>query len=710
MSLTLINDQASASDLLDFTPYCKALCGIVNDPKTNSPLTVGIFGGWGTGKTSLMMMVMEDLAKSESSDRKNYCLWFNAWKYEREDALWRALLVSVVDKVKEFTPKDDEKAQSELKETEELLYNSIEREELGNLQFDWREFVKGGLETGTQILLASIPGINLATSVMEELGKSTTSKGPGKLLSSFQRARTQVKLAQIQSLDQFEKQFAKLINKYVVPKGRLIIFIDDLDRCLPTKTIEILEAIKLFLDVPGCVFFIGVDREIISKGIQLKYKDAKDAFDGIRYLEKIIQLAFELPPLEAQNLHKYIHALIPNLPDPRCETIFSIGLSNPNPRQVKRIINSYVFLSRLASERSGSIGNLSEIRLAKIIVIQHTYPELYSLLRLQPSLLGDLEDFFFLKNKEPDAATKKMPKILNAYSEIHGLEKLLLLFSDDKAASFRGQGALSIRPYFTLVKSVYTDISSQNPFGTLEPITILVPVGRCKIGLDTKDIEFLITNTDWAKSWLGKGGFKNETPSKILDIPGFYIGRYPISNLEYQIFVTATGYPVPVHWSGREAPEGLLQHPVVNVNYGDAKAYCEWLSSQTNKTYRLPTEEEWEKAARGETGLIYPWGNEYKDSHANIYLDGPGGTTPVGHYSPQGDSTYGCADMVGNVWEWCVDNYIENRFEKLNEPSTLRTVRGGAWNSQLESVRCTLRRGSYPLSRDNNLGFRVVLE
>ena len=99
-------------------------------------------------------------------------------------------------------------------------------------------------------------------------------------------------------------------------------------------------------------------------------------------------------------------------------------------------------------------------------------------------------------------------------------------------------------------------------------------------------------------------------------------------------------------------------HPVVNVSWRDAMAYCQWLNDTLrgelkDLTLRLPTEAEWEKAARGTQGNEWPWGNEFDQNKCNSGEGGKGGTTPVGAYSPQGDSPYGAADMAGNVWEWC---------------------------------------------------------
>ena len=112
---------------------------------------------------------------------------------------------------------------------------------------------------------------------------------------------------------------------------------------------------------------------------------------------------------------------------------------------------------------------------------------------------------------------------------------------------------------------------------------------------------------------------------------------------------------LPAHWREGKIPQGKDHHPVVNVSWEDARSFCQWANQVTGQALCLPTEAEWEKAARGTDGQIYPWGNQPpEDKLCNFgmnILD----TTSVGSYSPQGDSPYGCADMAGNVWEWCDD-------------------------------------------------------
>ena len=139
----------------------------------------------------------------------------------------------------------------------------------------------------------------------------------------------------------------------------------------------------------------------------------------------------------------------------------------------------------------------------------------------------------------------------------------------------------------------------------------------------------------------------------MVAVPEFWISRYPVTNAEYALFVKATGAAIPEHWREGEVPPGLETHPVVNVSWHDAQAYCRWLSQVSGRAVRLPTEAEWEKAARWDVAgravaRVYPWGDEWDQDKCNTCESGLGTTTPVGLY-PDGVSPR----VVGCCWQ-CV--------------------------------------------------------
>ena len=214
------------------------------------------------------------------------------------------------------------------------------------------------------------------------------------------------------------------------------------------------------------------------------------------------------------------------------------------------------------------------------------------------------------------------------------------------------------------------------------------------------------------------GPFLYGDDKRVMDLPEYWIGRYPVTNAQFERFVRATNYRTTAEqegsgyaWTGSEwddvkgadwrhpggpktSIEGKDAHPVVLVSWHDTQAFCDWAG------LALPTEEEWEKAARGPNGRVYPWGDDWADGRCNTHEAKVGGTTPVGHYSPQGDGPYGCADMAGNVLEWTGSWY--------DEKQARRVVRGGSWVSLQDYARAAGRYSNLPASRDLNVGCRLV--
>jgi formylglycine-generating enzyme required for sulfatase activity len=173
------------------------------------------------------------------------------------------------------------------------------------------------------------------------------------------------------------------------------------------------------------------------------------------------------------------------------------------------------------------------------------------------------------------------------------------------------------------------------------------------------------------------------------ELPEFWIGRTPITNAQYTRFVAATGHEPPAHWQGETPPAQIADHPVTHVSWHDAAAYAGWAGK------RLLSEEEWEKAARGSDGQAYPWG-DWAEGRCNTKEAGVGTTTPVGQYSPEGDSPYGCVDMAGNVFEWMAS--VDGKY---------RVLRGGSYNHDRTLAGCAFRIRHVPSYRYRNLGFRV---
>lgn len=212
----------------------------------------------------------------------------------------------------------------------------------------------------------------------------------------------------------------------------------------------------------------------------------------------------------------------------------------------------------------------------------------------------------------------------------------------------------------------------------------------------------------------------NERPQTRVTLTRFYLSRMPVTNAQYEQFD-------PSHARKRAAGTGD-SHPVVYVSSLEAIKFCQWLSTREHKKYRLPTEAEWEYAARGSDGRRYPWGNyDRRGNLANFadkntvfawsdrdVDDGFAESSPVGAF-PIGVSPFGLEDMAGNVWEWCLDYFEAYRGTPRVDPrgptcGGKRVYRGGSWKSRFNSLRTTARGSNMPSYSCNDLGFRVACE
>lgn len=246
------------------------------------------------------------------------------------------------------------------------------------------------------------------------------------------------------------------------------------------------------------------------------------------------------------------------------------------------------------------------------------------------------------------------------------------------------------------------------------PEMVEIPAGSFIMGSTREQVDALI------KDGLKKVWVEPELDQHRVNLGAYEIGKYPVSNIEYQQFVDEAGYTVPSHWEGGRFQRDKGDHPVVGVSWEDAQAYCAWLSSITSKHYALPKEAQWEKAARGDKGNIYPWGNSWDINKLNSFNGGRKDTSPVGAYTQVGgDSPYGCADMAGNVWEWCLDGFdaeaYKDRQDGVTDPyvpfegRTSRVLRGGAFSYDRQGCRCAFRNYNNPSRRGDSVGFRIVL-
>ncbi len=835
------------ADRLNFGTYSRVLAQVILDADT--PLTIGVFGPWGCGKTSLMRLVEESLGRAATTEEKKvWTVWFNPWRYDREQALWRALILRVLGllrvellgkdnahKAPDELPEDKQQLGHELEDLESSLYREVEREEIGGVTVDWEKMATGAVGWVTRLSLGLIPGLGGPLSKMvEQAQKKLSGDDLDTLFAAVQRERRKVHRDHVRSLEQFRGNLENLVKTHIdKPNRRLVVFIDDLDRCLPEKAIEVLEAIKLFLDVPGCVFLIGADRNVIEEGIRVKYKSFLSGLggdvspdelaerlpiSGENYLEKIVQLPFHIPPLREELVEEFIKEHEADLPED-CAGIFCLGLER-NPRKVKRTLNIFRLLRLLAEERAaeGEMQPVEPQLLAKMVIILIRWHELFKDLQEYPNLLPELEQMSIKgetarpagERKEAKDPEKGLPAtakesviaarereeepLLELYGRIKALGKILVQgppwFSDLPREQLKeyiylarstteaveaAELHIDERRWADLLSNDLTKIraaveelgdaekkactaklltmvrSDNSPLERVSAGNALALLGDPRPGVDP-----VVTSLGQMEfSYVPPGPYcmgsadddqmawDDEKPLHTQDIRhGYWVARFPVTVAQLRAFAEAGNELGHEH-----SLRGLPNHPAVSLTWHEALAFGQWLTGlyrgrlPERYVVTLPTEEQWEKAARGGVqvpvrpvwgdlagGLgipvapslmenptplrLHPWGDRADSTRANYAETGIGGTSAVGCF-PRGTSPYGVEDLSGNVYEWCATKWEGDYvgYQGDNDPGgdAPRVERGGSYTTDGWHVRCAFRDEDDPDSLYRDLGFRVVV-
>lgn len=353
----MISDNPSKIDQFGFQPMASILCNVIRDLR-EPPFTIGIFGEWGCGKTSLMQQV-QDLLKKE--DVKT--VWFNAWKYDRKEVIWNALLQQIFYEIKEDIKKQERKDREKLIEQIKEIASKL---------------TLYAAKVGTRL----IPG-----NLVKEDDVDTIAKAFAPLSAEDE---------EFDFINKFESIFNSLVDEYLGGKDKyLVVFIDDLDRCLPENAIEVMEAIKLYLDRSNCIFVIGTESSIIEEGIRQRYKD-NVRLSAKEYLEKIIQLPFVMRSIDIENS-------LPNILEPYNDILnyrdrvmhnLIVEGTKSNPRRIKRFANTFWVLAKIDVYSNNGQGEMlddfKQQHLAKILLIQMRFPKFYYALVENQKLVGDI--------------------------------------------------------------------------------------------------------------------------------------------------------------------------------------------------------------------------------------------------------------------------------------------------------------------------------
>ena len=642
-------DQASE---FGFDAYATTLTELIAYKKNRTPLVIGIYGPWGSGKTTLLKTVQESLKTLPSDDPFRPCktVWFQAWKYAEEDALLAALI--------------------------EEIFKAMRHD-------GFPERIKGEIEKLCQRLNVTEA---VKAALQAFLGDSAD------LTGTVGRLKHEDKLPFYEA---FKSSFERLIWAYVTKTGlmsdedfkdehgALVVFIDDLDRCPQPRIVSVLETIKLFLDIKGCVFVIGAEREAIESAIRHRYgQHGKPA----RFLDKLVQVSVTLPKISEDDIGKFMLQCAPKYDALKEFTPLLAKIMNFNLRQVKRFVNNLSFLQSLFVNR----GLTTEAdALVQWVVLEYAFPELAKLVKDNAGNISVFQEKIkALEEKGEQTADWNLPE--DILKDVQIPDSLLEFVKDAKAVELMRTFPTDTQVIHNLVHFSATASQPEE----LDPTR-------------SKDV---LPGNRIVK--VPHGGFLYGNDKQKLAIDHDYsIDIYPVTNEQYARFIEAGGYRTQEYWKeGWEEwkkKEKIVQprywddsdwnqpdHPVVGVSYYEARAYAKW----ANK--RLPTEQEWEKAARGTDGRKYPWGEEFDVERCNSDKSGLKRTTPVKTYA-NGISPYGCYDMAGNVWEWTASWYEESSKEH-------QVLRGGSWANEPVFLRSAFRTRYSPDGRDANIGFRCA--
>jgi hypothetical protein len=371
--MNFLEDIPETKPRFDFDLVAEALVPVIAQPRQGATI-LGLHGDWGAGKTTLMNALRDRVAPAPAANdtAKFICIDFNAWKYQDREALWRALILSVIGRLRDEAEKNNwEMEKKEIGELETSLYRAFEVKETGPWKVNWRVLI-------TEILRAALAVIHLdfvTDAIRESAGwfgkllvgsKKADDKGEkggkGKestidvkeLTGILERTEITRHVDQVQSIEQFLKGFKGLVKRITEKGLRLFIFVDDLDRCLPEDALQIFEAIKLFLDAPGCAYVVALDRDVIRKGLAVRYGrpgefgKGQSLIDPDQYIEKTISLSFDLPRLGRSDVLALIDdAKLVRLSERQKLLIYNA--LGPNPRRVKRFMNGIAVQLNLAA-------------------------------------------------------------------------------------------------------------------------------------------------------------------------------------------------------------------------------------------------------------------------------------------------------------------------------------------------------------------------
>jgi len=353
----LLNDSLADEDSFGvFAAPAYSLGRMLMDTELEAPFVLGIYGPWGTGKSTFMRLLKKQIT-DENSGGAAHCIHFMPWQFENKDDIFNALMLSVLTELEE-----------------------------------WQQSFDGQVDQVAGAALSTIKGMVKKLAFIAVDAKIKSWSGGHASFEDFVEAYEGRAVDRTKFINQFQAQFSDAVGKIFKARGeeggRLFIFIDDLDRCTPENAITVLETMKLFFDANHCFFIVGIDKEVVQRGIEVKY-DRHEMIRGQDYLDKLIQLPFTLPRIPAASLEKFASDC---LDGHRFGTVAPRILAiaaEYNPRRLKRLLNCVMLIGNVVEgegaeavftdRERGETLRLDPQKLMLLLALQVRFPTIHGL-------------------------------------------------------------------------------------------------------------------------------------------------------------------------------------------------------------------------------------------------------------------------------------------------------------------------------------------
>ncbi len=735
------NDEWTIGDFLDRRALIETTAKIA--ATWDAPLTIGICAPWGEGKTSTMRMIQRALDPDAANDwdaghgqtdgkppvelpaelRKQVkgTVWFDPWQYQFENSPASSLVRTILQTAEK---------RDWVKAKDSGAFGFFKGMGLALAEGGLRVYTKGSTGIG-----------DVKESIVNAIGPEALGKSFAEL---------------------FQEKYQEAIDDILAEdSSRLVIFLDDLDRCQPEYVVRMLEALKLTLLNPRCVYVLGIDDTVVASAVRDHYRhrhaegqNDQPGFDGERYLEKIIQLPIRLPGLMDDLADQFIGNLITDGAElgkikkdesqwRPISNMLLLGLKR-NPRHAKRFVMLIEFTLALAETKLKQasdegkelpVTKIDKPLLIKLQMLQFSWPELprdASDLKELEQLAAPLEE-----QKPAEEGKKEFPgvqatKNYDALWESLGRWGVTDRDRQEKLREF----FCKTQPRFKDIKAdkvmefhihLVAATSEAEPEATEEdqeshPINPREFSVSVEGTFDDDDLVLKFDNQAEMKLLkINPGKFRmgslktdkmaddDERPRHSVGITHpFYMGVYPVTQGLWDAVMSLN----PSYFRGQD-------RPVEQVSWYDAAAFCNAVTENLKEqglTARLPTEAEWEYACRAGTTTRFWFGDDVSElaKYAWINKNSKEQTQPVGaegHANP-----WGLSDMLGNIWEWCSDWFGEDYYASgVNQdpqgPPTgnNQVIRGGSWLDLDRDCQCAFRNRILPNGQFLDVGFRVVL-